>query len=63
MIYYAALGLSMSRHSVGSPIRANDLYIAAHARRLGLTLVTHTTAEFERSGLALGQWTLIRRRK
>ena len=30
-------------------IGANDLFIAAHARALGLTLVTNNTAEFETS--------------
>ncbi len=29
-------------------IGANDLFIAAHARALGLTLATNNTAEFER---------------
>ena len=30
----------------GALIGANDLFIAAHARSLGLTLVTNNTAEF-----------------
>ena len=39
-------------------IGANDLFIAAHARALGLTLVTNNTAEFERvSDLAIENWT------
>lgn len=29
------------------PIAANDLFIAAHARALGLTLVSNNTTEFE----------------
>jgi tRNA(fMet)-specific endonuclease VapC len=39
-------------------IGANDLFIAAHARALGLTLVTNNTAEFDRvSKLKLENWT------
>lgn len=42
----------------GKLIGANDLLIAAHARSLGLTLVTNNTAEFSRvEGLALENWT------
>jgi len=42
----------------GTIIGANDLFIAAHARALGLTLVTNNTAEFERvSKLKLDNWT------
>ena len=45
-------------------IGANDLFIAAHTRSLGLTLVTNNTAEFERvKGLTLENWTLPARRK
>ena len=41
---------------------ANDLFIAAHARSLGLALVTNNTAEFGRvKGLTLENWTLRRR--
>jgi tRNA(fMet)-specific endonuclease VapC len=32
----------------GTPIGNNDLFIAAHARSRGLTLVTHNVREFER---------------
>ena len=43
-------------------IGANDLFIAAHARSLGLTLVTHNTQEFRRvSRLAIEDWTLVDR--
>ncbi len=43
----------------GALIGANDLFIAAHARSLGLTLVTNNIAEFERvGGLAIENWTL-----
>ena len=39
-------------------IGANDLFIAAHARCQGLTLVTNNTAEFGRvKGLTLENWT------
>ncbi len=42
----------------GTIIGANDLFIAAHARSLGLTLVTNNTREFGRvSGLKLENWT------
>jgi len=41
----------------GVMIGANDLFIAAHARSLGLTLVTNNTREFERvQGLTLANW-------
>ena len=41
----------------GMLIGANDLLIAAHARALGLTLVTNNTREFERvSGLRIENW-------
>jgi tRNA(fMet)-specific endonuclease VapC len=43
----------------GQMIGANDLFIAAHARSLGVTLVTNNVAEFGRvKGLALENWTL-----
>jgi tRNA(fMet)-specific endonuclease VapC len=43
----------------GTMIGANDLFIAAHARSLGLTLVTNNTHEFERvQNLALENWTV-----
>jgi tRNA(fMet)-specific endonuclease VapC len=42
----------------GTIIGANDLFIAAHARSLGLTLVTNNTREFGRvTGLKLENWT------
>jgi hypothetical protein len=45
-------------------IGANNLFIAAHARALGLTLVTNNTAEFEPvSNLAIDNWTISPRRK
>jgi len=43
----------------GAKIGANDLFIAAHARSLGLTLVTNNTREFGRvSSLVIENWTL-----
>jgi len=43
----------------GTMIGANDLFIAAHARSLGLVLVTNNTGEFGRiQGLKLENWTL-----
>ena len=45
--------------AAGTMIGANDLLIAAHARSLGLTLVTNNTREFGRvGGLKLENWTL-----
>ncbi len=41
----------------GKPIGANDLLIAAHAKALGLTLVTDNRREFERvPGLVVTSW-------
>lgn len=42
----------------GTMIGANDLFIAAHARSLGLTLVTNNTREFARvRHLKIENWT------
>lgn len=44
---------------VGTMIGANDLFIAAHARSSGLTLVTNNTREFGRvRDLATENWTI-----
>jgi tRNA(fMet)-specific endonuclease VapC len=41
----------------GTMISANDLFIAAHAHCLGLTLVTNNTREFGRvQGLSVENW-------
>jgi len=41
----------------GNMIGANDLFIAAHARSLGMTLVTNNTREFYRvPGLTVENW-------
>lgn len=43
----------------GEMIGANDLFIAAHGRCLGLILVTNNTREFGQvRGLAIENWTL-----
>jgi tRNA(fMet)-specific endonuclease VapC len=44
---------------LGAMIGGNDLLIAAHARSLGLTLVTHNTREFGRvPRLVIEDWTM-----
>ena len=54
--HYAEIRADLKRR--GAPIDANDLFIAAHARSLGLTLVTNNTAEFGRvKGLRVENWT------
>jgi tRNA(fMet)-specific endonuclease VapC len=59
---YAEIRAELKRWA--AMIDSNDLSIAAHARALGLTLVTNNTAEFERvSGLALEDWTVSSRRR
>jgi tRNA(fMet)-specific endonuclease VapC len=61
-LHYAEIRADLKRR--GALIGANDLFIAAHARALGLTLVTNNTAEFERvSDLAIENWTIPRRKK
>ena len=60
-IHYAQIRADLKKRR--AMIGANDLLIAAHARSLGLKLVTNNTAEFERvKGLALENWTLPPRR-
>ncbi len=54
--HYAAIRADLKRS--GTMIGANDLFIAAHARSLGLTLVTHNTREFGRvPKLSIEDWT------
>ena len=44
----------------GTMIGANDLFIAAHARSLGLTLVTNNTREFRRvPKLLIENWAVL----
>ena len=46
--------------TLGTMIGANDLFIAAHARSLGLTLVTNNTREFGRvPKLAIENWSTV----
>lgn len=60
--HYAEIRADLKKR--GMMIGANDLFIAAHARARGLTLVTNNAAEFERvSGLAIENWTLPPRRR
>ena len=60
--HYAEIRADLKKR--GAMIGANDLFIAAHARAMGLTLVTNNTAEFHRvSGLTLENWTLPARRR
>jgi tRNA(fMet)-specific endonuclease VapC len=59
--HYAQIRADLKKR--GQMIGANDLFIAAHARSLGLRLVTNNTAEFGRvKGLRLENWTLPLRR-
>src|SRR5205085_11334159 len=56
--HYARIRAQLKKS--GKMIGANDLFIAAHARSLGLTLVTHNTQEFRRvQRLAIEDWTLV----
>ena len=60
-IHYAEIRADLRKR--GQMIGANDLFIAAHARTLGLRLVTTNTAEFARvKRLTLENWTLAVRR-
>jgi tRNA(fMet)-specific endonuclease VapC len=55
-VHYAEIRADLKKR--GAMIGANDLFVAAHARALGLTLVTNDTTEFERiSKLKLENWT------
>jgi tRNA(fMet)-specific endonuclease VapC len=55
-IHYARIRAHLQ--SRGAMIGSNHLFIAAHARSLGLTLVTNNTREFARvRGLAIENWT------
>jgi tRNA(fMet)-specific endonuclease VapC len=50
-------GAAGSTRRAGTPIGANDLWIACHALALGATLVTHNLREFSRiRGLSLVDW-------
>jgi tRNA(fMet)-specific endonuclease VapC len=59
--HYAQIRADLKKR--GQMIGANDLLIAAHARCLGLKLVTNNTAELGRvKDLELENWTVARRR-
>ncbi len=56
--HYAQIRAQLKKS--GKMIGANDLFIAAHARSLGLALVTPNTQEFRRvHRLAIEDWTLV----
>src|SRR5258708_13279938 len=58
---YARIRADLKRlgSAVEAKIGANDLFVAAHARSLGLTLVTNNTREFGRvSRLVIENWTV-----
>ena len=56
-LHYGEIRADLKTHS--TMIGANDLLIAAHARSLGLMLVTNNTREFGRvRDLATENWTL-----
>jgi tRNA(fMet)-specific endonuclease VapC len=56
-LHYAHIRADLKK--LGTMIGANDLFIAAHARSLGLTLVTNNTREFGRvSRLPIENWTV-----
>jgi tRNA(fMet)-specific endonuclease VapC len=61
-LHYAEIRADLKKR--GEIIGSNDLFIAAHAREVGLTLVTNNVAEFERvRGLSLETWTQPSRRR
>lgn len=54
-LHYAEIRFELAR--IRRPIGSNDLFIAAHARALNLTLVSNNIREFERvPGLKLENW-------
>jgi tRNA(fMet)-specific endonuclease VapC len=56
-LHYAKIRADLKAR--GTMVGANDLFIAAHARSLGLTLVTNNTREFGRiRNLAVENWTV-----
>jgi tRNA(fMet)-specific endonuclease VapC len=60
--HYAEIRADLKRR--GAMIGANDLFIAAHARALRVTLVTNNTTEFERvADLRVDNWTIPPRRR
>ena len=56
--HYGQIRADLER--VGLPIGNNDLWIAAHARSEGWTLVTNNEREFARiAGLQIENWTTL----
>jgi tRNA(fMet)-specific endonuclease VapC len=56
--HYAQIRADLKKR--GTMIGANDLFIAAHARSLHLTLVTNNVQEFKRvRNLAVENWALV----
>ena len=52
---YASIRASLE--SKGTPIGNNDLWIAAHAKAVGLTVITNNEREFQRvAGLKVQNW-------
>ncbi|MDO4979090.1 MAG: type II toxin-antitoxin system VapC family toxin [Candidatus Saccharibacteria bacterium] len=52
---YGAIRAKLEKN--GTPIGPNDLWIAAHAKSLGLTLITNNEKEFKRiKGLKVENW-------
>jgi tRNA(fMet)-specific endonuclease VapC len=57
-VHYAKIRAGLKTR--GTMIGANDLFIAAHARSLGLTLVTNNTREFARvPKLVIENWIVV----
>jgi tRNA(fMet)-specific endonuclease VapC len=55
-VHYAEIRADLKMR--GAMIGAHDLFVAAHALALGMTLVTNNTREFRRvRGLAIENWT------
>jgi len=55
--FYGSIRAALSAE--GSMIGNNDLWISAHAKAVGLTLVTNNEREFRRvSGLKVQNWAL-----
>jgi tRNA(fMet)-specific endonuclease VapC len=54
-LHYAQIRADLKKR--GAMIGANDLFIAAHARTLGFTLITNNTREFRRvRNLSIENW-------
>ncbi|MEW5967986.1 MAG: type II toxin-antitoxin system VapC family toxin [Pseudomonadota bacterium] len=54
-LHYGEIRATLER--AGTPIGNNDLWIAAHARALGVALISTNVSEFERvPGLKLENW-------